>query len=205
MIVVIGTGAMASELAVFFPNIKGYLEYSSNLDKYYNRYHYDKPVLGDIDSYNIQSDDNFLLAVADIEFRKKMICKIKSRGGRMPNFIHDTATISKIVTMGEGNIIYPFCIVSPNVVLGNYNAMTCQSIVSHDCVLGDNNFLATTLLCGHTKVADDNSFGIRSTSVPHITIGSRNVIQAGMIVNKNLKDDSTVFYRYKEQLIINNK
>lgn len=40
--------------------------------------------------------------------------------------------------------------------------------------------------------------GIRVTTVPDIIIGNRNKIQAGMIVDKNVGDDSTLFYRYKE-------
>jgi bifunctional N-acetylglucosamine-1-phosphate-uridyltransferase/glucosamine-1-phosphate-acetyltransferase GlmU-like protein len=57
------------------------------------------------------------------------------------------------------------------------------------------------LLCGHTTVGDDNYMGIRATTVPEISIGDRNKIQAGMILDKNVGDDSTVFYRYKEKLL----
>jgi UDP-3-O-[3-hydroxymyristoyl] glucosamine N-acyltransferase len=202
MIIVIGTGAVAAELTLFFSNIKGYIEYSGNIEKYYNRYKFDKPVLGDIDSYNIQDDDLFVAGFADITFRKKMINKIISRGGQPATLIHDSAIVSDKALLGIGNVIYPQCIIGPNVVISHFNLLTCQSIVSHDCTVGNNNVLATTLLCGHTVVGDDNSFGIRSTTIPHITIGSGNVVQAGMIVDKNIKDNSTIFYKYKEQILI---
>ena len=68
-------------------------------------------------------------------------------------------------------------------------------------VVGDYNFFATSLLCGHNIVGDDNYFGIRGTTLPEISIGNRNVIQAGMIVDKNIENDTTIFYRYKEKLL----
>ena len=91
--------------------------------------------------------------------------------------------------------------IGPNVKLGNYNLITSQSAISHDSRIGDYNFFATSLLCGYNVVGDDNYFGIRGTTLPDISIGNRNVIQAGMIVDKNVENDSTIFYRYKEKLI----
>lgn len=200
MIVIIGTGAVAAEITLFFPVVKGYLEYSFNIDKYYNKYNLKRPVLGDIDSYNIQDSDTFILAFADIEFRKFMIGKIKSRGGVLLNHIHESAIVSNDLIAGEGNIIYPQCIVSTNVKIGSFNLLTCQSILSHDCEIKDNNVLATTLLCGHVKAGSNNSFGIKSTAIPHVTIGNGNTIQAGMMIDKNIENDTTIFHKFKEKV-----
>ena len=52
-----------------------------------------------------------------------------------------------------------------------------------------------------TSVGNDNLFGINSATIPGITIGSRNKIAAGMIVDQNVGDDSVVFYRFKEKVI----
>lgn len=200
MIVIIGTGAVAAEITLFFPVVKGYLEYSSNIDKYYNHYNLKRPVLGDIDSYSIQPSDSFILAFADIEFRKKMTAKIKSRGGALLNHIHPSVIVSPDFVMGEGNVIYPQCIISTNVKIGSYNLLTCQSILSHDCEIQDNNVLATTLLCGHVKAGSNNSFGIKSTAIPHVTIGDGNTIQAGMIIDKNIENNTTIFHKFKEKV-----
>ncbi|MEG2471573.1 MAG: hypothetical protein RSA75_09950 [Bacteroidales bacterium] len=48
---------------------------------------------------------------------------------------------------------------------------------------------------------DDNYFGIRGTTLPNIEIGSKNTIQAGMIVDKNIENESTCFYRFKEKVL----
>lgn len=67
--------------------------------------------------------------------------------------------------------------------------------------MGNYNFFSTVGLCGHVEVGDENMFYIKSTVIPHVTIGNRNTIQAGMIVDKNVADDTTVFHRFKEKVI----
>ena len=57
-IIIIGSGAVASEITSYLDDIndvqiKGYLEYSYNLEKYYNVYNYKSPVIGSgFASYN---------------------------------------------------------------------------------------------------------------------------------------------------------
>lgn len=74
-------------------------------------------------------------------------------------------------------------------------------MISHDCKVGNNNILSTALLCGHVTVGDNNRFGIRSTVIPHIHIGNKTLIQAGMVVDKNVPDEATIFHRFKEKII----
>lgn len=210
-LVIIGTGAVAAELTCFIEDksflseegiiIKGYIDYYENIEKYWKRYDLNKPVLGDIDNYSIVEADCFVIGISDVRFRKKMIDIMKLRGGKFINIIHPTAIVARTAIMGEGNIINPYCIIGPKVKIGDFNLLTSQSIVSHDSVLGNNNILATALLCGHDRVGDDNNFGIHSTVIPHITIGNSNTIQAGMIVDKNVSDNTVVFHRFKEKVI----
>ncbi len=210
-IVIIGTGAVAAEITSYIEDfhigldqnllIKGYIDYKESIKNYWGKYNLQKPVLGDIDSYSIAEDDNFVIGIGNVENRKKMIDKIKSRRGKFLNIIHPTSIIARTAIIGQGNIIYPYCMIGPNVIIGDFNLLTSQSIVSHNSVLGFNNFLATSLLCGYVKVGDNNTFGIRSTVMPNVTIGNTNIIQAGMIVDRNVSNCSTVFHRFKEKII----
>ncbi len=115
--------------------------------------------------------------------------------------IHPTAIIAKTAIIGNGCILCPYTMVGPNVVLGDFNLMTSQSIISHDSIVGSYNFFATSLICGYSKIGDDNFFGVRATGVSNICIGNRNKIKAGMIIDKNIGDDSTLFYKYKERIL----
>lgn len=212
-IVIVGTGGCASEVTFYIEdnntkvdsneqiNIIGYLEYNENLLKYYDKYKYKAPVLGDIDSYVPESGHELLICVANIDFRKKVIDILEKKKANISSFIHSSSIIPKNADLGRGIIMYPFCVIEDHAVIGDYNILTTYSFISHDCTIGRNNFLSTSGIAGHVKVGDDNYFGIRSTVVPRVEIGNHNVIQAGMIVNRSVKDNTTVFYRYKEQVL----
>lgn len=211
-LVIIGSGGLAAEITLCFEHttsesysdliIKGYIDYEYNVDKYWKRYHLEKPVLNDIDSYKITEEEYFAVCIADVNFRKFVINKIKEKGGRFINLIHPTAIVDKHVVIGTGNIISPYCLIGPNVHIGDFNVMLTQSVIGHDCVIGTNNIFATSLLCGHVKAGDDNFFGIRSTVVPRINVGNRNKIQPGMIVDSDVPDDSVIFHRLKEKILV---
>ena len=150
-VIIIGTGAVAAELTMYLrdiPNVvlKGYLEYDYNLEKYYNTYHYEMPVLGDIDSYEPQGNDYFLIGVSNVGFRQKVIATLKARGAKFYTLIHPSALIAEDAVIGEGCSIAPFCMVGPNVHLGDFTQMTAYSAISHDCVLGLNNVFSSVIV-----------------------------------------------------------
>lgn len=212
-IVIIGTGAVAAELSSYIEDnnknvdsqsqidLLGYIDYDYNIEKYWKKYNLQKPVLADIDTYNFENGIEVLIGISDIKFRNEIISKLKTKGVVFFQFIHHSVIIPNNIELGEGNIIYPFCIIGPNTKIGDFNMITSYSFISHDCVIGNSNFFSTAGIAGRVTIGDNNFFGIRSTVIPHITIGNENTIQAGMMVDKSIKDETTVFYRYKESII----
>jgi sugar O-acyltransferase (sialic acid O-acetyltransferase NeuD family) len=210
-IILVGSGGLAADLTLLFENkpsdnnnnlsIVGYIDYDYNIEKYWKRYHFDKPVLGDIDSCEIKEDEYFIIAIADVDFRKKMIDKLKQRGAKLINLIHPTSMVAKDLDMGEGNIIGPYCMIGHNTKMGNHNLLLAHSTIGHDCVIGDNNIFTASLITGHVKLQNDNYFGARSTVIPKLTLGNRNTIQAGMVLDKNINNDTVVFHRFKEKIM----
>ena len=157
--------------------------------------------MGDIDSYIPGNDEEVLLAVGHIKFREEAIGILNKKQAKIGSFIHYSSIIPPNADIGIGIIVYPFCVIEDYAKIGNYNLLTTYSFISHDCVVGNNNFFSTAGIAGSVKVGDNDYFGIRSTVIPGIEIGNNNVIQAGMIINKNINDETTVFYRYKEQVL----
>lgn len=210
-IVIVGTGAVSAEITSYIEDtsmgreldlqIKGYIDYEENVEKYWKHYALSKPVLGDIDSYTVCMDDYFVIGISNIEFRKKVIALLQRQNAQFITLIHPTTIISRNAFLGCGCFISPYCMIGPNVVIGDFNHLTSQSVISHDSRIGNNNVLSTALLCGHVDVKDDNMFYIKSTVIPHISIGCRNVVQAGMIVDKNLENDTVIFHKFKEKII----
>lgn len=212
-IVIVGSGAVAAELTMYIEDgnkylleqdrmmIIGYLDSEENVSKYWAKYKFEKPVLSDVYSYRISQMESFIVAISNIDFRRKMSDFLKSKGANLISFIHPNSIISKTAIIGNQNIIYPYCIVGPNTVIGNNNLLTSYSFISHDCSIGNDNFFSTAGLSGNVRVGSCNYFGIRSTVLPNVTIGDRNTIQAGMIVDKNVFNESLIFHRFKEKVI----
>jgi sugar O-acyltransferase (sialic acid O-acetyltransferase NeuD family) len=210
-IIILGTGAVAAELTSFIEDsdmgellglcIKGYLGDDENTKKLHHEYKLEKPILGNLVDYKIEEKDYFVIGVTNLDFRKKAMNLLLPRGAVFPTLIHPSAIIARTATIGMGNLINPQCIIGPNAVIGDFNILTSQSFISHDVIVGDGNNFSTALLCGYVKVGNNNNFFIRSTVIPSLTIGNNNVIQAGMVVDKNIGDGETVFYKHKEKII----
>jgi sugar O-acyltransferase (sialic acid O-acetyltransferase NeuD family) len=212
-VIILGSGGCAAEVTFYIEdnnsnsnteekiNILGYIDYAENIKDHYDRYNFKAPLLGDIDSYTPSQDEEVLIAIANNKVRSKMIESLKNKNAKIGSFIHKSSIIPKNADLGIGIIVYPFCIIEKYAKIGNYNILTTSSFISHDCVIGDNNFFSTTGIAGNVKIGNNNYFGIRSTVIPGVIIGNNNIIQAGMVLDKHVKDDTTVFYRYKEQVL----
>lgn len=213
-VVILGTGGCAAQLKFYIEDnnskvneesqikILGYIDYEYNIKDYYEKYDYSEPVLCDIDNYRPNPNEEVLIAIMNVDYRMKMINKLLNKKAKIGSFCHHSVIISKDQIMDEGNIIFPFCMIFENAIIGKYNLFTSYSFISHDCVVGDNNFFSMAGIAGHVKIGNNNYFGIRSTVIPKIEIGDNNVIQAGMVIDKNVKNDTTVFYRFKEKVMV---
>lgn len=209
-VVIIGAGGAAAELTFYIEdynacesntekiNIRGYVDFS---DSFWKKYKFEKPLLSDIKDYSPKSDEETLVAVMDIPSRKKMLDILLMKKANIGSFIHHSVIRPKELEIGIGNIIFPFCVLEKYSKIGNYNFLTTYCFVSHDCVVGDNNFFSVAGIAGTVKVGDNNYFGIRSQVTPGVTVGNNNVIQAGMVIDKDVPDDTTVFYRFKERVL----
>lgn len=210
-LIIISTGAVAAEVTAYIETgvykwegdeitIKGYLEYEE-YSYLHNKYKYRSPILGTIDNYPIQKEDYFIVANSDSNLRKEFSEKMLNKGAKFINLIHPSCIIAPTSVIGIGNILSPHCQIGPIAKLGDFNILTTGTLVSHDCVIGNFNSFSSVSVCGHVIIGNSNTFYIRSAIIPHITIGNNCIIQAGMIVDKNVPNDTTVFYKYKERIL----
>lgn len=215
-VIIIGSGAVAAEVCSYIRdinktaiekiNVKGFIDDNpENFKINAVKYKFDEPYLGTSDSCEFNNENKFVFGFANIKSRLNFLDKDIAKKISFITIIHPTALVADTAIIGDGNIIYPNCVIGPNATIGNNNIFTSYSFISHDCHVGDNNFFSTSGLSGNVTVGDNNFFGIRVTVIPEVTIGSNNLIQAGMTIDKNVSDDETVFYRYKEKISIINK
>lgn len=205
-IIIIGTGGAVSEMMSIFPNgIKGFLEYPENYEKYYLRYGNLQyfPILGSIDDYIPEPMDEFVIGMTNIDFRQKVVEKMKAKGAKFPNVIHESSIVQSPI-IGEGNIVGAWSLIGSNVRLGDFNYLTPWCDIGHDCVVGNHNIFSATIVCGHCTIGDRNFFGIRSTVIPHITIGDDSAVHAGVTVDENIGSNQLMTCNNRDRVIVNN-
>jgi sugar O-acyltransferase (sialic acid O-acetyltransferase NeuD family) len=209
-IIIIGTGGHSAELDDYitlakinnpsFPwEILGYLD---DNPQGYEKYRFTAPYLGGIREHVVRKDCMYMMGIAMLEHRRPIIERFLAEGAEFATFIHPTATVSPSAKIGKGVVLALHVNVGPNVVVDDYTLVNSRCSLGHNTQLGKYNFISPNVcFSGFSKVGDENLFGINSATIPHIQIGSRNVIMAGMIIDKNVGDDQTVFYRFKEKVL----
>jgi sugar O-acyltransferase (sialic acid O-acetyltransferase NeuD family) len=168
----------------------------------YSRYKFSAPLLGGVKNHIVRKDCQYIMGIANLQFRKMFVEKFISEGADFKTFIHCSAYVSESAQIGKGVVIAPNANVGPNVRIGDLTFLNSRCSMGHDTVVGKYNFISPNVcFSGFTNIGDENLFGINSATIPGIKVGNRNKIAAGMILDKNVEDDSVVFYRYKEKLI----
>ena len=212
-VIIIGAGGHAAELI-------DYIEYINNSSKElefkvlgllddnktnYEHYEYSHKYLGTIKEHIVEENVVYLMAIANSSIRKSIIEIFKLKGANFIGLIHPTALVSNSARIGEGVVISHNVSIGPKVVLGDFNVLNSRCTIGHDSIIGHYNFISPQVaIGGNTKIGDENLLGTNSCTIPSTQIGNNNKITAGMVVDKSIKDNETIFYRFKEKLIVRN-
>lgn len=209
-IIIIGAGGHGAELDEYIQysnQLKRLVEYKvigfldDNPDNYSN-YSLSAPLLGGVRNHTIRHDCAYLMGIANLKYRKLFVEQFLEQGATFIKLIHPTAYISPSASIGLGAVIGPMANIGPNVTLGDFTLINSRCSMGHDTHLGKFNFISPNVsFSGFTTIGDENLFGINSATIPGIKVGNRNKIAAGMVLDKNIGDDTVVFYRFKEKVI----
>ena len=108
-------------------NIKGFLDDNPEA---LNGLKCDMSMLGTIDEYIVQPDDEFVCCIGNSNVRKMVVEKLKEKGAVFTTMVHPKAVIADSCTLGEGVIIYPFALISDKSARGNGLAVPKRSAIS---------------------------------------------------------------------------
>lgn len=209
-LIIIGAGGHAAEINEYINftqnqldtqqiKVKGFLD---DNPQSYKSYQFTSPYLGSISDHIVSKDVDYLMAIANLKYRRPIIERFLKEGASFISFIHKTAYVSPSSVIGKGSIIAPNANIGPNVKIGEFNLINSRCSLGHDTQMGNYNFISPNVcFSGFTSVGDENLFGINSVTIPNITIGNNNKIAAGMVIDQSIKDDTVVFYRFKEKVI----
>jgi sugar O-acyltransferase (sialic acid O-acetyltransferase NeuD family) len=209
-VIIIGAGGHAAEIDEYIRhsqkvtgnkelNIIGFLD---DNPENYARYQLSAQLIGGVKDHSVIKGHGYIIGIANLKYRRLFVDTFKSEGANFISFIHCNAYISLSAIIGEGTIIGPNANVGPNVQIGKYTLINSRCSLGHDTVIGNYNFISPNVcFSGFTEVGDENFFGINCATLPGIKVGNRNKIAAGMILDQNIKNDTVVFYRFKEKII----
>lgn len=174
-------------------DIKGFLDGDVKLEAQ----EYEKlaaPLLGNVDTYAIESDDCFICAIGSPNVKEKLVRKILQRGGEFINVIHRTAIVHPTVQMGRGNILCPLVHILDHAKVGSFVTFNGRSGMGHDAQVGDYSSLMSGIdITGYVRVGKRTFWGSGSRAVPHSRIDDDAVIGVASVVFKHVKSGMKVF------------
>lgn len=209
-VIIIGSGGHGAELDDYIDynnsiqgseelKIIGYLD--DNPDNY-SKYLFSAPLIGGVKDHEVRKDIYYIIGIANLKYRQKFVDQYLKSGAKFLTLIHASAYISRSSEIGVGAIIGPNVNLGPNAQIGDFTFVNSRSSIGHDTIVGKHNFISPNVcFSGFTKVGDSNLFGINSATLPEIKIGNNNKIMAGMVLDRDIGDETVVFHRFRERVI----
>ena len=152
------------------------------------------PILASPDAYQPTATDRFLLAIGDIEARRRTSQSLAQRGGQFASYTHPTAMIARTATIGQGAVIYPYATVSNEAQLDDHVHLNYYASVGHDAKVGRYCLLAPyATLNGFCVLEEDVYVSTHATVVVGQRVGARSKISANSAVMRDVPTDSMVF------------
>mgnify|MGYP005840768655 CR=1 FL=1 len=172
-------------------DIRGFLDDNSAALEGYSGY---PPIIGPVETYQIQPGDLFVCALGDVNQKHKYVNIIEDKGGVFTSLIHPSSIISPNTVFGEGIIVSQFLNISCDCKLGNFVTLQPYAEVGHDVIIGDFAHLNVhSFLGGGVKLGNFVTVHTGAKVLPRLTIGDNSVIGAGSVVTKNVPGGCTVF------------
>lgn len=172
--------------------IKGFLDSKSDaLDGLKGDY---PPILGAPETYEIQEDDVFFVAMGEPKWRKYYAEMMEQKGAKFISIICAGAYINPTATIGEGSFVAGWSCVSDNVVLGKHTIVHTFCDLGHDARVGDYASIeAYSFLGGYAEMGNESVMHVRSTLIRHKKIGNNVEVGSCSVVMRNIKDGLHVF------------
>lgn len=199
-LIILGAGGMGRQVLSFAKScngygkdydIKGFLDDNMEALKDFPNY---PPVLGTIDSYEIENNDVFFNSIGDVKMKRKCIQKILDKGGDFLTLIHPTAIISSGTKIGKGCMISAFVGIGTETSIGDFCLIQSKATIGHDVQIKDYVRIDCNVVLIAGVVAENDVCIHTSAVINHnVKIGEGATVGALSFVIRNVKPGTTVY------------
>ena len=162
---------------------------------------YQLEYLGSVHHYVPDPGDEFVMAIASPEAKKKISQLLRDKGAKFAQLIHPSAAISATAKLGEGVIIGAHAFVSANAKIGDLVAINALCSVGHDVDLGSFSTLSAHVdLTGYVQVGEGVFFGSGARVLPRVKIGSGAKIGIGATVMRTVPSNAVMYIQPAKKL-----
>ncbi|MFV0396517.1 MAG: sugar O-acyltransferase, partial [Bacteroidales bacterium] len=145
-------------------------------------------IIGTIADWQPSDYEEFVIAIGDMEVRKKVAELLTSKGGVFASLIHPTALIGDNSSLDRGLIMYSYSKINVNCTVGEFVSLASFVSIGHDTEVG--NFCALSTGCvitGRVKIGHLVFIGPNSTVLPNVSVGNHVFAAGGSVVMTNIK------------------
>ncbi|MGW8422522.1 MULTISPECIES: acetyltransferase [Comamonas] len=199
-IILVGAGGLAREILSFFDFVDVFGDllridfYIDDTGPSLEKFDYKINYLGPVSDFIPNSEDYFIMAVADPNIKHNLFDKLVNFHERFLKIIHPTAIVAKTSRIGCGSVIFPYAVISADSEIGNFVNINSMSSVGHDAFVGNFSTLSAHVdITGGVRVGADVFFGTSACVIPRLKIGDGAKIGAGATVMRSIKDGQTVY------------
>ncbi len=171
--------------------IKGFLDDKANALEGMAGY---PPILGPVETYEVQKDDVFFCALGNPTQRKKYSDIILKKGGNFISCISDYAIINPTAKIGTGVFVGAYAIISADVKIDDFAVIHPFCNFGHDARIGQYDEIESYVaIGGYSDIGQYVTIHPHSTILPNIHVGDFSTVGAGSVVLKEVKEQTTVF------------
>lgn len=153
----------------------------------------DHLVLGNIDwlKKNMKYQLWTICAVGNPKDKFRILSNLAGCNIRYANLIHPSASLSKFVQLGIGNIICWNSLLSVNTKIGNHVSINPGCGIGHDTVIQDYSSLYWNVtLSGNVQINQGCEIGSKAVVIPKKVVGKWSIIGAGAVVTEDIPENS---------------
>ena len=151
------------------------------------------PVVGrTADAEQYINEVDFIVAIGNVNIRKKVTEQLVKWGANITTLIHPTAVIGSEVTIGEGTVVMAGAVINPDSTIGKGCIINTCASVDHDCNLEDYVHVSVGAhVCGTVNIGENTWIGAGATVKNNVKICSDCMIGAGAAVVKDIEESGT--------------